>query len=49
MKIDKIDKKDRRILYELDLNARQPLVSIAKKTGLSQQVVDYRIKRLERM
>ena len=27
----KLDKKDKRILYELDKNARQPLTKIAKK------------------
>ena len=43
----KIDAKDRKILYQLDLNCRQSLGQIAKKVGLSKQVVDYRIKRLE--
>lgn len=44
----KLDKKDRRILYELDMNARQPVGQIAKKVGLSKEVVGYRIKRLEK-
>ncbi|VVB77566.1 HTH-type transcriptional regulator Ptr1 [uncultured archaeon] len=43
----KLDLKDRKILYELDLNARQPCSAIAKKVGLSTEVVNYRIKRLE--
>ena len=43
----KIDVKDRKILYQLDLNCRQSLNEIAKKVGLSKQVVAYRIKRLE--
>jgi len=43
----KLDVKDRKILYQLDLNCRQSLGQIAKKVGLSKQVVDYRIKRLE--
>jgi DNA-binding Lrp family transcriptional regulator len=47
MSIKKLDTKDRRILYELDLNARQPSSRIAKKLGLSPEVVNYRIKRLE--
>ncbi len=43
----KLDLKDRKILYELDLDARQPCSQIAKKVGLSTEVVNYRIKRLE--
>jgi len=42
-----IDLKDRKILYQLDLNCRQSNAQIGKKVGLSKQVVDYRIKRLE--
>ncbi len=42
----KLDLKDRRILYELDCNSRQPNSEIAKKVGLSKQVVGFRIKRL---
>jgi|SRR3989344_1690835 len=42
-----LDLKDRKILSELDLNARQPCSQIAKKVGLSTEVVSYRIKRLE--
>ncbi len=43
-----LDIKDRKILCELDLQARQPLSHIAKKVGLSREVVQYRIKQLER-
>ncbi len=43
----KVDVKDRKILYQLDLNCRQSLNEIAKKVGLSKQVVAYRINRLE--
>ena len=43
-----IDLKDRKILYELDLNCRQSNAQIGKKVGLSKQVVDYRIKRMEK-
>ncbi len=39
--------KDRKILYELDLNCRQSNTQIGKKVGLSRQVVEYRIKRME--
>jgi DNA-binding Lrp family transcriptional regulator len=43
-----IDLKDRKILYELDLNCRQSNAQIGKKVGLSKQVVDYRIKKMEK-
>jgi len=43
----KIDLKDRKILYELDLNCRQSNTQIGKKVGLKKDVVSYRIKRLE--
>ena len=42
----KLDLKDRKILYQLDLNSRATLNEIAKKVGLSKQVVDYRLKNL---
>lgn len=42
----KIDLYDRKILYELMIDGRQPLSSIAKKVRLSEQVVNYRIKNL---
>ena len=42
-----IDLKDRKILYQLDLNCRQSNAQIGKRVGLSKQVVDYRIKRME--
>lgn len=41
-----LDLKDRKILYQLDLNCRQSNSQIGKKVGLSKQVVDYRIKKL---
>ena len=41
----KLDVKDRKILYELDVNSRQTNSGIAKKVGLSKQVVGFRIKR----
>lgn len=43
----KLDKKDYKILYELDLNCRQTINEIARKTQLSRDVTRYRIKRLE--
>ena len=45
--MQQLDLKDRKILYYLDLNCRQSNSQIGKKVGLSKQVVDYRIKRME--
>jgi DNA-binding Lrp family transcriptional regulator len=42
----KLDLKDRKILYELDLNARQSDAEIGRKVGLSKGIVNYRIKKL---
>lgn len=47
MKKNNLDLKDRKILYQLDLNSRQSNSVIAKKVGLSKDVVNYRIKKLE--
>lgn len=44
--VAELDLKDRKILYELDINSRQLNSEIAKKVGLSKQVVGLRIKRL---
>ena len=41
--------KDRKILYQLDINSRQSLSQIGKKVGLHKNSVDYRIKRLEKL
>ena len=43
----KLDLKDKKILYELDRNSRQSNKQIAKKVGLSEQVVGNRIRRLQ--
>jgi DNA-binding Lrp family transcriptional regulator len=43
----KLDLKDRKILYELDINSRQSFHEIAKKVGLSKDSVIYRIKKLQ--
>lgn len=43
----KIDRKDRKILYQLDLDSRQTLTQIGKKVKLKKDVVSYRIKRLQ--
>jgi len=43
----KVDLKDRKILYELDLDCRQSNSQIGKKVGLGRDVVAYRINKLE--
>jgi Lrp/AsnC family leucine-responsive transcriptional regulator len=44
--MEKIDLKDRKILYELDKDSRQSFRRIGRKVGLSKDVVKYRINRL---
>ena len=44
----KIDKKDQKILSEISENALMSRYSLAKKVQSSREVVDYRIKRLEK-
>mgnify|MGYP001559085816 CR=1 FL=1 len=41
-----IDNTDRRIIYELDLNARMPTTKLSKKLRLSREKVNYRINNL---
>lgn len=41
-----LDVKDRKILYQLDLNSRQSLNTIGSKVRLTKTVVQYRIDRL---
>ena len=43
----KLDAKDKKILEQLQKNARQTIAQIAKKTKLPRDVVVYRIKKLE--
>lgn len=42
-----LDKKDRKIIEQLQLNARQTIAQIAKNTLLPRDVISYRIKKLE--
>ncbi|MBS3075239.1 Lrp/AsnC family transcriptional regulator [Candidatus Pacearchaeota archaeon] len=42
----KIDKIDRRIIYELDINARIPVTQLSRKLHLSREKVNYRINNL---
>ncbi len=44
----KLDLKDKKIIYELERNARAPLSEIAKKIGSSKQLVKYKIQQLEK-
>jgi Lrp/AsnC family transcriptional regulator, leucine-responsive regulatory protein len=43
-----LDAKDRKLLHALDVDAREPNSEIAKRIGLSKQVVGFRIRRLEK-
>lgn len=43
----KLDLKDKKILAEIEMNARISHSVLAKKVGLSKQVVKYRIEKLE--
>jgi len=45
--LPKIDLKDRKILRELDMEARIPIKQLAKKVGVSRQVAQYRIERMK--
>lgn len=42
-----LDELDKKILHQLSLDARQPLVDIANKTNTSPKVVRYRIQRMQ--
>ncbi len=43
----RLDRKDRRILYELDIDSRQSFNKIAKKVKLSKDSVIYRIRKMQ--
>ena len=43
----KVDLKDRKILYHLDINSRQSFSQIGKKVGLNRYVVASRVKKLQ--
>jgi len=48
-KLIKLDRKDKRILYELDLNSRASYAELAKKLKTSKQFIRYRMERLEKL
>ena len=43
-----LDVKDKKILYQLDMNARQSFSQIEKKVGLPKTVVSYRVKKMQK-
>ncbi len=43
-----IDKKDKKIIHELEKNSRENFKTIGKRIGLSGEVVDYRVKNLQK-
>ncbi len=43
----KLDLKDKKILYELDKNARASISDIGRAVRLNKNTVNYKIKRLE--
>jgi Lrp/AsnC family transcriptional regulator, leucine-responsive regulatory protein len=43
----KLDSKDRRILYELDVDSRQTVTQIGAKIDQSKEVVSYRVRKLK--
>ena len=44
----KLDLKDKRIISEIELNAKASFASIGKKVRLSKQVVKYRLEKMEK-
>jgi len=44
--MEKLDVKDRKILYELDIDSRQSFSQLGNKVGLHKDVVAYRVKKL---
>ena len=45
--MENLDLKDRKILYQLDLDSRQSFRSLGRKVGLSKDIVASRVKRLQ--
>ena len=45
--MEKLDIKDRKILYELDRDSRQSFSKLGKKVGLHKDSVAYRVKKLQ--
>ena len=47
--MEELDLKDKKILYGLELNGRIPESELARKVGLSREVVLYRLNKLQKM
>ena len=45
--MEKLDLKDRKILYHLDIDSRQSFRSLGKKVGLSKDIITTRVKKLQ--
>ena len=45
-KLIELNEKDRKLLYQLDLNARQSNSQIGKRISLNKNTVNYRINKL---
>lgn len=45
--MEKVDLRDQKILYHLDLDSRQSFSQVGKKVGLHKDVVAHRVKRLQ--
>ncbi|MBS1266691.1 MAG: HTH-type transcriptional regulator Ptr1 [Candidatus Woesearchaeota archaeon] len=43
---EELDETDKKILYQLNINARQSIADLSRRTGVSRDVVAYRIKKL---
>lgn len=46
--LEKLDIKDKKLIYDLDFNARMPLTQLARKIGVSKQVAKYRLESLQK-
>ncbi|MCD4666525.1 Lrp/AsnC family transcriptional regulator [archaeon] len=46
--VEKLDKKDLKLLYELEQDSRQSLSQIARKLKTSQQVISYRLQQFQK-
>ena len=46
--MEKLDLKDRKIIYELDFDARMSLTQLGMKVGLSKQALKYRLENLQK-
>ena len=45
--MEKVDLKDKKILFQLDIDSRQSFSKIGRKVGLRKELIAYRVKRLQ--